>query len=286
MHQQRATAAELCSSAATGAVHDESVMLLGAETDARPCIPCRRDRAVPHLHPDDPEGFEPYYRTTHLPLARRPPGLLAARFSLNVAAAPYFAVFEADFTDRESMAAAMSSPEPGVTEDRDDDALGDPPAVVRPARVDVVKVGDHVQPDLGGLAPTPRCVGGEGVPAGPAGDRAIRPFGQQQRAEPVPSHALTVARTKGRQDRVEVMEFPPYADVVDVGGEDLGQHIPVVQIDRPGEPRVELLEAGSHRGRHAPLPNRSPTGSEGGRRRIRDGAGRLDGRPCGASPSR
>ena len=65
--------------------------------------------------PTDPDHFRDYYVNTHLPLARRIPGILDYRYSFDVATgdgeSPYFAVFEADFADAETMAAALSSPE-------------------------------------------------------------------------------------------------------------------------------------------------------------------------------
>ncbi|WP_194818337.1 EthD family reductase [Nocardia sp. XZ_19_385] len=65
--------------------------------------------------PADPDHFRDYYVTNHLPLAMKMPGLLAWRYSFDVAAtegeAPYFAVFEADFADAAAMAAASASPE-------------------------------------------------------------------------------------------------------------------------------------------------------------------------------
>ena len=63
--------------------------------------------------PADPEHFENHYRTVHLPLASKLPGVLGARFSLSVNAgaekSPYFAVFEADFSDAQSLESAMAS---------------------------------------------------------------------------------------------------------------------------------------------------------------------------------
>jgi uncharacterized protein (TIGR02118 family) len=65
--------------------------------------------------PADPEHFRDYYVANHLPLVSRMPGLLAWRYSFDVAAtegeAPYFAVFEAEFADAEAMAAARASPQ-------------------------------------------------------------------------------------------------------------------------------------------------------------------------------
>ncbi|WP_225728299.1 MULTISPECIES: EthD family reductase [unclassified Nocardia] len=63
--------------------------------------------------PADPDHFRDYYVTEHLPLIRNWPGLLAWRYSFDVAAsngeAPYFAVFEADFADAAALAASRAS---------------------------------------------------------------------------------------------------------------------------------------------------------------------------------
>ncbi|MFI6866615.1 EthD family reductase [Nocardia sp. NPDC050406] len=65
--------------------------------------------------PADPDHFRDYYVTTHLPLATKMPGLLAWRYSFDIAAtngeSPYFAVFEGDFADADALAAAQASPE-------------------------------------------------------------------------------------------------------------------------------------------------------------------------------
>ncbi|MGX1777607.1 EthD family reductase [Nocardia brasiliensis] len=70
---------------------------------------------VLYPRPADPDHFRDYYVTKHLPLVRNWPGLLAWRYSFDVAAtngeAPYFAVFEADFADAAALAAARSSPQ-------------------------------------------------------------------------------------------------------------------------------------------------------------------------------
>ncbi|MFI9404996.1 EthD family reductase [Nocardia sp. NPDC052316] len=70
---------------------------------------------VLYPQPADPDHFRDYYVTTHLPLAIQMPGLLAWRYSFDVAAtdgeAPYFAVFEADFADAAAESAARSSPQ-------------------------------------------------------------------------------------------------------------------------------------------------------------------------------
>ncbi len=62
----------------------------------------------------DPEAFKAYYVGTHVPLARKLPGVLALRFSFDVqtiAGSPCFCVFEAEFSDGMSMGAAMGSAE-------------------------------------------------------------------------------------------------------------------------------------------------------------------------------
>lgn len=63
--------------------------------------------------PEDPAAFEEYYRSTHLPLARKLPGLISAEFSLGLTGmdgiAPHWGVFEAIFESKEAMEAALSS---------------------------------------------------------------------------------------------------------------------------------------------------------------------------------
>lgn len=68
---------------------------------------------VLYPEPADREAFAAYYENTHLPLAKRMPGLLASRYTLNASAqgASYFAVFEAEFADRDAFIAAVQSPE-------------------------------------------------------------------------------------------------------------------------------------------------------------------------------
>lgn len=70
---------------------------------------------VLYPHPKDPQAFEEHYRDVHLPLAKKLPGMLDHRFSLNIdageAESPYFAIFEADFESREAYQSAMGSPE-------------------------------------------------------------------------------------------------------------------------------------------------------------------------------
>lgn len=68
---------------------------------------------VLYPEPADPYHFHDYYVTVHLPLVMDMPGLIACRYSFDVAAtkgeAPYFAVFQADFADAHAMAAARAS---------------------------------------------------------------------------------------------------------------------------------------------------------------------------------
>ncbi|MFC9440698.1 EthD family reductase [Nocardia sp. NPDC057030] len=70
---------------------------------------------VLYSEPADPDHFRDYYVTNHLPLVRKIPGVLAWRYSFDVTAAneetPYFAIFEADYTDAAAMTAARESPE-------------------------------------------------------------------------------------------------------------------------------------------------------------------------------
>lgn len=69
------------------------------------------------LYPPQPdaEAFKAHYIATHIPLARQLPGLLALRYSFDVAAmggeSPYFCIFEAEFENGAAMGAAMGSPE-------------------------------------------------------------------------------------------------------------------------------------------------------------------------------
>lgn len=63
--------------------------------------------------PVDPDHFRDYYVTKHLPLVMNWPGVLAWRYSFDVAAAQgepaYFAVFEADFADAAALATSRAS---------------------------------------------------------------------------------------------------------------------------------------------------------------------------------
>ena len=70
---------------------------------------------VLYLQPTDPDHFRDYYTNTHVPLAKKIPGQLGYRYSFEVTPAPgsppYFAVFEADFPDGETLRAGLASPE-------------------------------------------------------------------------------------------------------------------------------------------------------------------------------
>jgi len=66
---------------------------------------------VLYPEPVDREAFERYYRGTHLPLCAKLPGVRDISFSIGIADAPYFAVFEAAFEDEAALNAALSSPE-------------------------------------------------------------------------------------------------------------------------------------------------------------------------------
>lgn len=70
---------------------------------------------VLYPRPKDPDHFRDYYVNTHLPIVYQLPGLLASRYSFDVAAlggdTPYFAVFEGDFADADAMRAALGSPQ-------------------------------------------------------------------------------------------------------------------------------------------------------------------------------
>ncbi|MFE4516262.1 EthD family reductase [Kitasatospora sp. NPDC056783] len=69
---------------------------------------------VLYPEPTDRDDFRDYYVNNHLPLIANWPGLLAWRYSFDVAAiggeTPYFAVFEGEFADAAAMAEAQASP--------------------------------------------------------------------------------------------------------------------------------------------------------------------------------
>ena len=70
---------------------------------------------VLYRQPENPDAFRRYYLEHHLPLAREIPGAIALRYTIEVDSlteqSPFIAVFEADFTDVESMHAALASAE-------------------------------------------------------------------------------------------------------------------------------------------------------------------------------
>lgn len=71
---------------------------------------------VLYPEPADRQAFIDYYEKTHLPLAAKLPGLADWRYSVDVSdgpegAAPYFAVFEAEFADTDTFRHAMGSAE-------------------------------------------------------------------------------------------------------------------------------------------------------------------------------
>lgn len=64
--------------------------------------------------PDDVEGFEEHYRSTHLPLAEAWPGVTATRVTRfsgtpRGTEAPFHLMFEAEWATDEEMAAALRS---------------------------------------------------------------------------------------------------------------------------------------------------------------------------------
>jgi uncharacterized protein (TIGR02118 family) len=66
---------------------------------------------VLYPHPQDEKKFRPYYERTHIPMAKKLPGLIDCRYSFSIegvrAPSPYYCVFEAEFAS----AAAMGSPQ-------------------------------------------------------------------------------------------------------------------------------------------------------------------------------
>jgi len=71
---------------------------------------------VLYNEPEDPTHFRKYYVETHLPLARKLPGLKASRYSFDVkplgpGKAPYFCIFEAEFENEAALMGALGSNE-------------------------------------------------------------------------------------------------------------------------------------------------------------------------------
>lgn len=65
--------------------------------------------------PNDPEHFCRYYEQTHVPIARKIPGLMRFRRSFDVEGlmgeSPYFCIRELDFESADALQAALNSPE-------------------------------------------------------------------------------------------------------------------------------------------------------------------------------
>lgn len=64
---------------------------------------------------DDIRKFREYYEKIHLPIAKKIPGIRAAKITFDVASidgpSPYVAMFEAEFDSEQEMIAAFASPE-------------------------------------------------------------------------------------------------------------------------------------------------------------------------------
>jgi len=69
--------------------------------------------------PDDAHAFESHYHDTHIPLAKKMPGLRRFTISRNVVAIPggepYYLVAELDWDDRAALQRALKSPEGQAT---------------------------------------------------------------------------------------------------------------------------------------------------------------------------
>lgn len=74
---------------------------------------------VAYGHPSDPTAFDEYYEATHLPLARKIPGLvdLVARrcASLDGSAAPHHLLAQLSFASGDDLQAGLGSPEGKAT---------------------------------------------------------------------------------------------------------------------------------------------------------------------------
>lgn len=71
---------------------------------------------VLYNEPKDPALFRKYYVGTHLPLARKIPGLKASRYTFDVKSlgpgrAPYFCIVEAEFENEAAFMTALASKE-------------------------------------------------------------------------------------------------------------------------------------------------------------------------------
>lgn len=71
--------------------------------------------AVCYGQPDDPAAFDEYYKSVHIPLARKVPGLSGFTWgkcrSLDASAPPYYAVASLYFPTAEAMTSALRSDE-------------------------------------------------------------------------------------------------------------------------------------------------------------------------------
>ncbi|MDV7085897.1 EthD family reductase [Rhodococcus sp. IEGM 248] len=71
--------------------------------------------AVCYGQPDDPEAFDAYYRDTHMPLARKVPGLTDFTWgkcsALDGGMPPYYAVASLVFPDAATMKSGLQSEE-------------------------------------------------------------------------------------------------------------------------------------------------------------------------------
>jgi uncharacterized protein (TIGR02118 family) len=65
--------------------------------------------------PDDPEHFKKYYRDTHVPLAKKIPGLTSHFYgypaTLDGKDPPHFCIFVGEFENAGAMQSGMGSPE-------------------------------------------------------------------------------------------------------------------------------------------------------------------------------
>ncbi len=67
-----------------------------------------------YKQPTDPEAFDQAYFGTHLPLISKVPGLLStkiSRFTRTLMGEGYYMMAEMDFGDKDTLKAAMRSPE-------------------------------------------------------------------------------------------------------------------------------------------------------------------------------
>ncbi|MGY0499316.1 EthD family reductase [Nocardia sp. FBN12] len=71
--------------------------------------------AVCYGIPDDPAAFDEYYRTTHIPLAAKVPGLSGFTWgkcsSIDGSAPAYYAVAHLQFDNEEDLRSGLASPE-------------------------------------------------------------------------------------------------------------------------------------------------------------------------------